>query len=157
MDSSDDEDTTPAVSAAPAQSVSKRQKATTLEDVGASTKQISEEQGTACLSLKEDEDEIPASGGEIGVEDAACIVCGKTDNAPEMLLCDGCDVAGAHHMACLDPPLTCAPEGDWFCPDCIKDQKDQEGKSLCRPTMSTVTHWPECFSEFAMPAASFGL
>ena len=64
------------------------------------------------------------------MEDAACIVCGKTDNAAEMLLCDGCDTAGAHHLACLNPPLTSAPEGEWFCPDCVKDQREEEGKPL---------------------------
>ena len=72
------------------------------------------------------------------MEDAACIVCGKTDNGAEMLLCDGCDTAGAHHLSCLNPPLEVAPEGEWFCPDCVKDHKDEQGKlplfsSYCLP------------------------
>ena len=33
-----------------------------------------------------------------------------------MLLCDGCD--NGFHMHCLDPPLTCTPEGDWYCSEC---------------------------------------
>ena len=25
---------------------------------------------------------------------------------------------GAYHIYCLDPPLACVPEGDWFCARC---------------------------------------
>jgi len=26
-----------------------------------------------------------------------------------------------HHLACLKPPLSSVPEGEWFCVDCIRD------------------------------------
>lgn len=87
-----------------------------------------EEADSPSYEDEEDEEEATAPEDAIGVEDAACIVCGQTDNGAEMLLCDGCEVAGAHHLGCLNPPLEKAPEGEWFCPDCIKDQKDEEGK-----------------------------
>ena len=117
------------MSAAAIQPASKRRKPSPLENSETSTR-CSEEHDAAPSNYEEDEDEIATPGDQITVEDAACIVCGKTDNGAEMLLCDGCEVAGAHHLGCLNPPLTSAPEGDWFCPDCIKDQKDQEGKLL---------------------------
>ena len=47
------------------------------------------------------------------VEETSCLVCGKNDNYPEILLCDGCD--GEYHMYCLQPPLETVPENDWFC------------------------------------------
>ncbi|KAJ1454750.1 hypothetical protein M885DRAFT_417947, partial [Pelagophyceae sp. CCMP2097] len=49
-------------------------------------------------------------------DEAACGICGRVDDSATVLLCDGCD--GEFHMACLDPPLSAIPEGDWFCPEC---------------------------------------
>ena len=49
---------------------------------------------------------------------AACHVCGLRDRPAELLVCDGCDGAGAHHLDCLDPPLEEVPPGEWFCPAC---------------------------------------
>ena len=58
-------------------------------------------------------------------DDTACVVCGDTERGDEMLLCDGCDKRGAHHLYCLDPPLTFLPEEDqeWFCPKCMASGK----------------------------------
>lgn len=70
-------------------------------------------------------------------DDVVCIVCTSASNGAEMLLCDSCDTAGAHHIGCLDPPLTSLPEGLWFCPDCILDQKDREGRcSVLSPSQA---------------------
>ena len=46
----------------------------------------------------------------------------------ETLLCDGCD--SAWHMACLRPPLTTIPEGDWMCPGCVKDAEEKEAEEV---------------------------
>jgi len=54
-------------------------------------------------------------------EDTACYICGKSDRQDVILLCDGCE--NECHMDCLVPPLTVVPEGDWFCPDCLKEGK----------------------------------
>lgn len=40
-----------------------------------------------------------------------------------MLLCDGCDKG--YHTYCVDPPIEEVPEGDWFCPECVKNNKDK--------------------------------
>eukprot|EP00127_Corallochytrium_limacisporum_P000488 Clim_evm17s14 gene=Clim_evmTU17s14 len=47
-----------------------------------------------------------------------CQICSELDNPETILLCDKCDKG--FHMACVDPPLTRVPKGDWFCPGCIK-------------------------------------
>ncbi|KAL0954199.1 hypothetical protein HGRIS_005327 [Hohenbuehelia grisea] len=47
-----------------------------------------------------------------------CIRCNTEkgdDDSP--LECDKCD--GSYHLACLDPPLSAVPDGEWFCPECI--------------------------------------
>ena len=62
-------------------------------------------------------------------DDAACVVCGDTERGDEMLLCDGCNEAGAHHLDCLDPPLKGLPEGPWLCPQCVAS-----GKGAHRPS-----------------------
>jgi len=51
-----------------------------------------------------------------------CVICGQSDREESMLLCDGCD--GGFHMACLTPPLTSVPRGEWFCPDCVGQNPD---------------------------------
>jgi len=50
----------------------------------------------------------------------ACRVCRMPHLGTKMLRCDGCDTGW--HMQCLTPPLTATPEGDWFCPDCVRVQ-----------------------------------
>lgn len=47
----------------------------------------------------------------------ACDRCKRHDEEETMILCDLCD--RGFHMACLDPPLTLIPEGDWVCPHCL--------------------------------------
>lgn len=51
-------------------------------------------------------------------DDVPCMVCGVADNLGgpgAALVCDrpGCD--HVMHLACMDPPLTEVPRGDWFC------------------------------------------
>jgi len=50
-----------------------------------------------------------------GTTDCSCFACGLDDEV-DGLLCDGCD--RVYHMHCLR--LETVPEGDWFCPDCIR-------------------------------------
>lgn len=49
-------------------------------------------------------------------DDKYCEGCKYPDDAPTMLICDGCNAGW--HMACLEPALKDVPEGDWFCPQC---------------------------------------
>ncbi|KAJ3826753.1 jumonji superfamily protein [Lentinula raphanica] len=46
-----------------------------------------------------------------------CEICGKTNRADKMLLCDGCE--GGFHMFCLDPPLDSVPKSNWYCYSCL--------------------------------------
>ena len=50
--------------------------------------------------------------------DACCCICetGEDEPGDEMLLCDGCN--RGYHLACLNPPLTRIPPGEWLCPQC---------------------------------------
>jgi hypothetical protein len=51
-------------------------------------------------------------------EPAPCFVCGRTDGAESLMLCDGkggtCESTA--HTHCVG--LAAVPEGDWFCPAC---------------------------------------
>ena len=55
-------------------------------------------------------------------ECAPCTVCGEAEwvEGNEILLCDGNGCASTYHLFCLDRPLRCVPEGDWFCPECAR-------------------------------------
>ena len=53
----------------------------------------------------------------------ACEVCKSKDDEDSMLLCDGCDKG--YHTYCVNPPIEVVPEGDWFCPECVKNNKDK--------------------------------
>lgn len=116
LDSSDDDDDGPVVTSQDHSRQPAKKQRTTPE--------------TPCNG-NPDLDEQPDPIASVAAEDdTSCIVCGRTDNGAEMLLCDGCDSAGAHHMKCLQPPLDSPPEGDWFCPDCIKDKEETQGRQL---------------------------
>ena len=47
-----------------------------------------------------------------------CVVCREKKDATTMLLCDQCQ--RGWHMACLTPPLSTLPRGEWICPRCKK-------------------------------------
>ena len=51
-----------------------------------------------------------------------CSVCGDAGKGSHMLLCDGCN--SGWHLACLNPPLSSVPRGDWYCPACEQDQPE---------------------------------
>ena len=46
----------------------------------------------------------------------ACETCGSSDNAADMLLCDGCNKG--YHLKCLRPKMEAIPDGDWYCGEC---------------------------------------
>jgi histone demethylase JARID1 len=50
-------------------------------------------------------------------DNVACLVCSKSDDPKNTLLCDSCDKP--YHKHCLDPPLTKIPNGNWYCDCCI--------------------------------------
>ena len=63
-------------------------------------------------------------GSHYSWDDVECQMCGgSTEDESATLLCDACD--GAYHMYCLKPPLKTVPEGDWICPPC-KEQRRQD-------------------------------
>ncbi|XP_047457043.1 bromodomain adjacent to zinc finger domain protein 2B isoform X3 [Mugil cephalus] len=52
-----------------------------------------------------------------------CQLCQKGDNEELLLLCDGCDKGC--HTYCHSPRITTVPDGDWFCPSCVKKESGQ--------------------------------
>ncbi|EKX42383.1 hypothetical protein GUITHDRAFT_73973, partial [Guillardia theta CCMP2712] len=50
------------------------------------------------------------------VRNIECEVCRRRDGENELILCDRCDKGW--HMKCLDPPLRCVPQEEWFCEAC---------------------------------------
>ncbi|KAL7541914.1 hypothetical protein ACHAXR_012252 [Thalassiosira sp. AJA248-18] len=66
----------------------------------------------------------------------ACGVCKLSNKQNEMLECDKC--SQGYHMACMTPPLTAIPEGDWFCDKCMKTEPDADGsKASAGDALST--------------------
>ncbi|KAK3268947.1 hypothetical protein CYMTET_22579, partial [Cymbomonas tetramitiformis] len=74
-----------------------------------------EEEALDMALLEEEEEEEE----ETGYEEVACEVCGSTENAENMLLCDTCDQG--YHMACLTPPMVEIPKDQWHCATCLKE------------------------------------
>ncbi|EGZ05812.1 hypothetical protein PHYSODRAFT_551242 [Phytophthora sojae] len=61
--------------------------------------------------------------------DLPCERCNRVDDHYSLLiLCDGKNCKREYHMNCLSPPLESIPPGDWFCPDCEKDQEKEREK-----------------------------
>ena len=63
-------------------------------------------------------------------------MCGLTEAEGTLVICDGCD--SDHHLACLDPPLKEAPEGDFFCPQCITTRSLTSGATATTTTTTMV-------------------
>ena len=77
------------------------------------------------------------------IDEQMCEECGEAGDETrpgmsdaETLLCDGCD--SAWHMACLRPPLTTIPEGDWKCPHCVEEEKKNEEQAAKRTRLVEV-------------------
>ncbi|WOK95214.1 methyl-CpG-binding domain-containing protein 9 [Canna indica] len=71
--------------------------------------------------------EIPKAPWEEGV----CKVCGIDKDDDSVLLCDTCD--SEYHTYCLNPPLARIPEGNWYCPSCIRipsKKQDRDHRKL---------------------------
>ena len=71
----------------------------------------------AIKQTKAPEEQLPAAPWQEG-----CIVCGLDVMAGVVLLCDSCDAE--YHTKCLDPPLSAEPEGEWFCPTCVRNKEN---------------------------------
>lgn len=54
-----------------------------------------------------------------------CEICSLGNNAPKILLCDGCD--RGFHTFCLDPPLQDIPADEWYCTACLLGTGDDYG------------------------------
>ncbi|GMH36110.1 hypothetical protein BSKO_03978 [Bryopsis sp. KO-2023] len=50
--------------------------------------------------------------------DECCTSCGTDEVPTQLLCCENCPKV--YHLYCLQPPLSCIPRGDWYCPDCEK-------------------------------------
>ncbi|KAH9018201.1 hypothetical protein EDB83DRAFT_2556172 [Lactarius deliciosus] len=46
-----------------------------------------------------------------------CLICHQDNGDP--LACDKCDKP--YHHTCLSPPLAAIPDGEWFCPGCVRN------------------------------------
>ncbi|XP_065812724.1 PHD and RING finger domain-containing protein 1 isoform X2 [Labrus bergylta] len=71
--------------------------------------------------VKEGQEEII----DVDLEQTNCEVCGSSDREDRLLLCDGCDAG--YHMECLTPPLDSVPVEEWFCPECVANNRNSRG------------------------------
>jgi len=63
-----------------------------------------------------------------------CMICRKDDGDP--LACDKCDKP--YHCKCLTPPLAGIPDGEWFCPECVRHPGAPIGDDATTPTTTTM-------------------
>lgn len=60
---------------------------------------------------------------ELNYGQMSCDICKtnyENEEDDELLLCDSCN--NGFHLNCLEPKLSQVPDGDWYCPDCITKQ-----------------------------------
>jgi len=91
----------------------------------------------------------------ISQDDIVCQFCSSPHDEDELLLCDGCD--DGWHIYCLNPPLSCVPEGEWFCPKCLESRMVHSEVSLNSRIDATPHQTSDIQSVNASPSEySFG-
>ena len=62
---------------------------------------------------------VPRAPGErsAGKPGEVCEACGKAEDRPSILSCDGCE--NGYHRYCIDPPVKPSIDRDWYCPRCL--------------------------------------
>jgi|TARA_B110000003_G_scaffold177613_1_gene177021 hypothetical protein len=82
-------------------------------------------------------------------ERTACIACGRVDGEDRMLLCDGCDKG--YHTHCLVPRLDKVPENEWFCYECVTQNRPKtaaaeafERRQASKARFAPETTYDEC-------------
>uniref|UniRef100_A0A673JX44 PHD and ring finger domains 1 n=1 Tax=Sinocyclocheilus rhinocerous TaxID=307959 RepID=A0A673JX44_9TELE len=74
---------------------------------------------------------------DVDLDQTSCEVCGGRDREDRLLLCDGCDAG--YHMECLTPPLDAVPVEEWFCPECIANNRTSGHLSFLKPFITLTT------------------
>ncbi|XP_067291782.1 PHD and RING finger domain-containing protein 1 isoform X2 [Pseudorasbora parva] len=73
---------------------------------------------------------------EVDFDQTSCEVCGGRDREDRLLLCDGCDAG--YHMECLTPPLDAVPVEEWFCPECIANNRTSGSEQISEEESSSL-------------------
>ncbi|XP_026058884.1 PHD and RING finger domain-containing protein 1 isoform X1 [Carassius auratus] len=73
---------------------------------------------------------------DVDLDQTSCEVCGGRDREDRLLLCDGCDAG--YHMECLTPPLDAVPVEEWFCPECIANNRTSGSEQISEEESSSV-------------------
>ncbi|KAK4534020.1 hypothetical protein CDCA_CDCA01G0045 [Cyanidium caldarium] len=84
------------------------------EPVGQAVTEVGAVTETA-TSARISSDAVPMRGPAL--DDMVCTVCGVNENDELVLLCEICN--GARHTYCCVPPLSCVPDEDYICPECM--------------------------------------
>nr|XP_002666914.2 PHD and RING finger domain-containing protein 1 isoform X2 [Danio rerio] len=73
---------------------------------------------------------------EVDLDQTSCEICGGRDREDRLLLCDGCDAG--YHMECLTPPLDAVPVEEWFCPECIANNRTSGSEQISEEESSSL-------------------
>ncbi|XP_058622812.1 PHD and RING finger domain-containing protein 1 isoform X2 [Onychostoma macrolepis] len=73
---------------------------------------------------------------DLDLDQTSCEVCGGRDREDRLLLCDGCDAG--YHMECLTPPLDAVPVEEWFCPECIANNRTSGSEQISEDESSSL-------------------
>ncbi|KAL1247836.1 hypothetical protein QQF64_023212 [Cirrhinus molitorella] len=73
---------------------------------------------------------------DVDLDQTSCEVCGGRDREDRLLLCDGCDAG--YHMECLTPPLDAVPVEEWFCPECIANNRTSSSEQISEEENSSL-------------------
>ncbi|TMW56362.1 hypothetical protein Poli38472_006372 [Pythium oligandrum] len=66
---------------------------------------------------------------------SGCSACKRNDSYASLLLCDN-DCGREYHTFCLSPPLSKIPEGDWYCPRCLRREGLRRNDLIFRCSVS---------------------
>lgn len=66
-----------------------------------------------------------------------CEVCRQPNREDRMLLCDACDKG--YHCECLTPSIDDIPEGEWFCPECVRSRQARTANFRIQEDLPTTS------------------
>ncbi|KDO61902.1 uncharacterized protein LOC102629457 isoform X2 [Citrus sinensis] len=86
--------------------------------------------------IRSSANDVDSGTGCSGICSRSCKICGRSETALKLLLCDDCEEA--FHVTCYTPRIKIVPSDEWFCHLCLK-KKHKTLKATARKSPNIIS------------------